>query len=161
MNLELRDLFDADQNDRRTAPSPDIIERDRQRRARTLQIIAAEKDLTAEDCLHAAFIFQHGDESEDYWRSHELAKRAVSLGHPEERKARWLTAASYDRWLTSQGKPQKYGTQFWGDQNGWRLLDYDPATTDEERAEWGVPPIAEALRRVEELNRRGPFIPSR
>lgn len=52
-----------------------------------------------------------------------------------------------------QGKPQKYGTQYvaagprwrvwtWGKR--YRLWDVDPATTDAERAEWGVPPLAAA-----------------
>ena len=33
----------------------------------------------------------------------------------------------------------------------WVLWPVDPATTDAERAEWDVPPLAEALRRAEEL----------
>lgn len=43
---------------------------------------------------------------------------AVELGHPEDRKVRWLVAATYDRWLTARGRPQKYGTQFLKDAVG-------------------------------------------
>jgi hypothetical protein len=48
-----------------------------------------------------------------------------------------------------QGKPQRFGTQYFamgGDLPG--LWQVDPATTDEERAEWDVPPLHEALDRA-------------
>ena len=45
------------------------------------------------------------------------------------------------------GQPQKYGTQF----QAWKLrLPIDPTTTDEERAKFGVPPLAEAEKRIKE-----------
>ena len=157
MHAELKALFAADQDDRKQGiPAADMIERDRVRRRRVKELIGGDEPMTAVDCLHAAFVFQHGEELGDYWTAHELAKKAIELGHPDERQAKWLAAASYDRWLTNQGKPQKYGTQFHGDQNGWRLMDYDPNTTDAERTLWGVPTLAELLRRGEELNRRFP-----
>jgi hypothetical protein len=37
--------------------------------------------------------------------------------------------------------------------NGHRLWDVDPNTTDEERAAWDVPPLAEQPRKTEEANR--------
>ncbi|HWI53073.1 MAG TPA: hypothetical protein VNT01_13115 [Symbiobacteriaceae bacterium] len=159
MNAELAALFEADQNDRKQGTlsghmAEAVAVRDRMRRERVADMITAGDLQSPEDYLQAAFIFQHGEQLEDYWKAHELAKRAVELGHPEMRKARWMAAATYDRWLTNQGKPQKYGTQYWKDQNGWRLMDYDPTSTDEERAQWGVPPLAEALRRADELNQR-------
>ena len=33
------------------------------------------------------------------------------------------------------------------------VYDVDPAVTDAERAEWGLPPLAEAVARAGELNR--------
>jgi len=92
-------------------------------------------------------------EADDYWRAHELARKGADLGH---RGARWLAAAAYDRWLMRQGKPQKYGTQYVPDGERWRLWEDDPATTDEERKEWCVPPLAEAIRRAEEMTRTRP-----
>lgn len=98
-------------------------------------------------------VFQHGEALDDYWRAHELAKNGAELGH---HGARWLAAAAYDRWLMRQGKPQKYGTQYVREGERWRLRDVDPATTDEERGEWNVPPLAEALQRAEEMTRTRP-----
>ena len=50
------------------------------------------------------------------------------------------------------GKPQKFGTQLVEIAGQWKVYDVDPAVTDEERAEWGLPPIAEAHARAAELN---------
>jgi hypothetical protein len=102
-------LFEADQNDRKQGISdPKAAEermiRDRSRRERVAELVDANEVRTAEDFLHAAFIFQHGEHPDDFRKAHELAKRAVELGHPEERKARWMVATSYDRWLTSPSK---------------------------------------------------------
>ncbi len=72
--------------------------------------------------------------------ANQLAERAIELGEDD---ARWLYAATLDRYLTSQGKPQKYGTQYQNVDGKWVLLPVDPATTDEERAEYRVPPLQE------------------
>jgi len=83
-------------------------------------------------------------------REHELALLSSQLGN---RRARWLATASYDRWQMVKGKPQKDGTNYVYDGHADRLWDVDPSTTDEERAEWDVPPLAEQLRKVQEANR--------
>jgi hypothetical protein len=67
--------------------------------------------------------------------------------------ARWLSAASYDRWQMYQGKPQKCGTNYIYDGRKDPLWDVDPETTDEERATWDIPPLAEQLRKAEAVNR--------
>jgi hypothetical protein len=51
------------------------------------------------------------------------------------------------------GKPQKFGTQLVEVEGKWQVYDVDPAVTDAERAEWGLPPLAEAVARAGELNR--------
>ena len=79
-----------------------------------------------------------------------FALRSSELGY---RPARWLAAATYDRWQMYQGKPQKYGTNYVYDGRRDRLWDVDPQTTDEERAAWDVPPLAEQLRKAEEASR--------
>ena len=38
----------------------------------------------------------------------------------------------------------------------WVLHEVDPATSDEERARWDVPPLAEALRRADQMSRNDP-----
>ena len=55
-----------------------------------------------------------------------------------------------------QSRPQKYGTQYRARGDVWELYEVDPETTDAERAEWGVTPLAEARRRAEELTARRP-----
>jgi TPR repeat protein len=114
-------------------------------------MIAAGELQTAEDYFHAAQIFHHGDNINEFERAYALATKAAEMGH---RPARWMAAAACDRWLIEQGQPQKYGTQYSDDGERLWLVDVDPATTDDERAAWDVPPLSEALRRAEEVNRK-------
>ena len=72
--------------------------------------------------------------------------------HPSH--PRWLAAASKDRELTREGKPQLYGTQFRDIGNGMELYPVDPSITDEERARWNVPPLADAKQRAAQMTRR-------
>ena len=156
VNEELRALFTADQEDRRQGLTFELIERDRLRRERVAQLLAAGAAQSGEDYFHAAMLFQHGGRTSSYARAHELALRAADLGFAQ---ARWLAAAAYDRWLMSRSEPQKYGTQYRSEEGRWVLWPVDPDTTDEERAEWNVPTLAAAQRRADELTRRRP--PSR
>ncbi len=154
MHEELARICEQDQADRKGDLPLNLGERDRDRRQRVTELIAEGALQAPEDYFHAALVFQHGDKLEDYRQAHELAKKAAEQGHPT---GRWLAAAAYDRWLMNQGKPQKYGTQYTARGDGpYRLWDVDPTTTDEERAAWNVPPLAEALRRAEVLTRTRP-----
>lgn len=150
MAEELRALFVADQHDRGEGKyGPETAKRDQVRLQRAREIVAAGELDDAEDHFYAAMIFQHGSSLDDFWTAHELSKTAAELGHEH---ARWLAAAAYDRWLMHQGKPQRYGTQFIAMGGGpRRLWEVDPATTDDERAAWGVPALADALARVDGL----------
>src|SRR6266851_5933999 len=158
MNKELLALFEQDQADRRAFEQLDheqiqkMLQRDRERRQRVEELVGSEALQAPEDYFHAAMVFQHGETLEDFWQAHNLAGRGAELGHPN---CRWLTAAAYDRWLMNQGKPQRYGTQYTArDDEPYRLWDVDPTTTDEERAAWNVPSLAEALQQAQELLRR-------
>lgn len=156
MNQELRSLYRADKQERVDQPNVNTAEykamrlRDLQRRERVMALVVANELNTAEDYYHAAQVMNHGDTPDDAQQAHMLALQASGLGH---RPARWLAAASSDRWQMYQGKPQKYGTNYVYDGHGDRLWDVDPNTTDEERAEWDVPPLAEQLLKAEEANR--------
>ncbi len=68
--------------------------------------------------------------------------------------ARWIYAATYDRWQRSLGQPQKDGTQYLSQGEGcnYKFEPYDPATTDAKCAEYGVPTLDEALARVDQFN---------
>jgi hypothetical protein len=156
MNPELRSLYDADRYEHANQAkvnTPDYVAmraRDLERRERILELFKNGELHTAEDYFHAAWIMNHGDTPDDARHAHLLALRSSELGH---RPARWLAAASYDRWQMYQSKPQKYGTNYIYDGKKDRLWDVDPATTDEERARWDIPPLSEQLRKAEEANR--------
>jgi hypothetical protein len=156
MNNELDSLYKADKRERIDQPKANTAEykamraRDLERRVRVMEMSAADELHTAEDYYHAAHILNHGDTPDDAKNAHQFALRSSELGY---RPARWLAAASYDRWQLYQGRPQKYGTNYVFDGQKDRLWEVDPNTTDEERAEWDVPPLAEQLRKAEEANK--------
>lgn len=148
LHSELARLVIADQAERRNvtlaewkARWPVIQAHDAERRARAAKIVDAEKRLTAEDYFNAALIFQHGETEADISRAERLAMRAIALD-PGHGAARWLVAASRDRQRMMVGKPQLYGTQFTRADDGTRVrYTVDQAITDEERAQWNVPPL--------------------
>jgi hypothetical protein len=156
MNNELVSLYKADRQERVNQPKDNTPEykamraRDLERRQRVIEIVVAKELHTAIDYYHAAWIMNHGDTADDARNAHMLALRSNELGH---RPARWLAAATYDRWQMYQGQPQKYGTNYVFDGRQDRLWDVDPETTNEERAAWDVPPLAEQLRKAEEANK--------
>jgi len=162
MSSELQGLFRADQDERVNHPAygtPDywlLRERDAERRKRLQVIIDSGGLKEPEDYYHAAWILNHGERAEEIWQAHILAKEAAELGL---RRARWLAAATYDRWLMYQGKQQKYGTQIVPDGKRQRVWDIEPATSDAERAQWDVPSLAEMKRRAEEVTRNEPMPP--
>jgi hypothetical protein len=144
---ELAQLYDEDQRDRDGDPMridwSVVAPRDEARRRRVSQILDAGGAATADDCRHAAMIFQHGIDDADIERAHALAKQAVAID-PTHMKARWLVCASEDRLLRRRGLPQRWGTQFHVDDGGvWTLEPVDDSVDDAERARWGVPPLAE------------------
>jgi hypothetical protein len=150
-DAELTRLFDQDQRDRAAGELPsDLTARDRARRAMVMRLIDDGRLCTPGDFFHAAMVFQHGRTSGHYHLAFELARRAADAGH---HRARWLAAAAMDRWLMCRGLPQKFGTQYLDRGGGWVLYDVDATTSDEERAAWNVPPLAEAYRHADELNR--------
>lgn len=163
LNAELERLYNEDQADR--APEMGRIDwsvvgkRDEERRKRVLEIVAQGGAKEAPDYYHAAMVLQHGQAPEDFDKAHQWCVKAIELD-PEYPGARWLAAASQDRYLMNLGKPQLYGTQFKRDPKGgpWYLWQVDPSVTDEERAKWDVPPLARAKVRAEALN-AGTFQP--
>ena len=64
---------------------------------------------TAKDLYHAGIIMLHGDSPPDFLTAHRLAVISAVMGL---RQARWLAAASLDRYLMTVGQAQIYGTQF-------------------------------------------------
>ncbi|MCK9877022.1 hypothetical protein MXD61_07910 [Frankia sp. AgPm24] len=114
-----------------------------------MSLLADGQVRTAPDFYHAAMVFQHGSLPEHNHLSFELACRAADAGC---RDARWLAAAALDRWLTRKGLPQRFGTQYFREGAEWEFYPVDPATTDEERLAWDVPPLALAHERLVAMN---------
>lgn len=125
--------------------------RDKKRRQSVLFLYQLGEVWSASDFHHAALIFQHGETAKDYATAQDFAKKAVELG---DMSAKYLVAASTDRYLLSIGKPQRFGTQFIKNKSGeWKLVEpIDPDTTDEERAKYNVPPLSQALKQYKEAN---------
>lgn len=155
INRELADLYTADQADRAGAIGAIdwkvVGPRDVERRQRVDAILAAGGAKVADDYYHAAMVYQHGSDLAEIQRAHELAARAVALDGTHD-AAKWLAAAAEDRALMYQQKPQKYGTQFQKQQGTWVVWQVDPTITDEQRAAWNVPPLAEAHARAAQMN---------
>ena len=110
-NTELNQLFKVDQSEREGANVDwtALYRHDIERRVRLHAMLAKGKVQTATDYYHAAMIYQHGQTPDDYLLAHVLAVTAISKG---SRDARWLAAATMDRYLRSIWQPQVYGTQF-------------------------------------------------
>lgn len=109
---------------------------------------------TAEDHLWAAAALSTSDLTEHLTLAQALALKAAEMG---EERAFTVQALATDRLLWKQGLPQRYGTQIVYEPvlQEWRLYEVDPLTTDEVRKAMGVPPLAELLANVEELNQGG------
>jgi hypothetical protein len=148
---EMKELFELDQRDRDGSLLAEGSEgRDLVRRKRGMEKLRAGEVRSPRDYYYLAMVLQHGGLAEHYHLGFELSRRAAAAGH---RPARWLAAAALDRWLMQTGLPQRYGTQYIGVGGRWALYRVDPATTDDERAAWDVPPLAEAQERAERMNR--------
>lgn len=153
-NPELQALFEADQAARFDEDADwDVVAReDSLRLGRVEQLRQADSLFTANDCFHAAMVFQHGMDSSAYRRAWELAGRAVELDSSHD-VARWLTAATEDRWRLSLGQPQRWGTQFLILDDVWYLDRIDTlAVSDEQRLATGTRTLAEIVAYLTEQN---------
>lgn len=84
------------------------------REATLRAMLAAGEIKTGDDFRDAAFIFQHGDTAEDCLFAHILAIEAIVRGTAA---ARWIAAATLDRYLQFTQHPQVFGTQYITDRN--------------------------------------------
>jgi hypothetical protein len=90
----------------------------------------------------AATLLLDSEHLDDVRQAEALALRAM----PHDRAARPLAATAYDRLRRLAGQPQKFGTQVVESERGLALWPVDPATTDSERAKWGLPALGELQR---------------
>jgi len=84
----------------------------KQHKAREAEVRAllADGELkTGDDFEEASFIFQHGNDADDYLFAHVMAMEAVVKG---DLSARWIEAATLDRYLQLIKQRQVFGTQY-------------------------------------------------
>ncbi|MBL0021214.1 MAG: hypothetical protein IPP23_02220 [Sphingomonadales bacterium] len=152
-NTEMNDLFLADQairldvekrgGWRAVKDDQAFMQRwereDSARLKRTGELLELDALKAGIDFYRAAFIFQHGDKPEDYLKAHHLAVIAISKGYD----ARWISAATLDRYLQSIGKQQIYGTQYRANEAGEYISHpVEPeVVSDAERALLNVPAL--------------------
>ncbi|MBA4053714.1 MAG: hypothetical protein C0490_03290 [Marivirga sp.] len=146
MHKELQSLFEEDQQECLTQPpdgTPEYLalrKKCKHRITVVAEILKSNVRLSGVDYFNACIIFMHGDCPDDFWQAYQAALQSIDQRHEGAKR---FAAAAYDRWLMYQGKPQKFGLQYVPDGIRLRLWDVDPETTDEERAEWDVPPLKE------------------
>jgi hypothetical protein len=155
-NPELATLYEEDQGDRSPSGAKPINwrvvgPRDRQREARVKALYASGDIRTGKDFYRSAMVLQHASKPEDYLLAHEFCVVALAKG---EQSARWLAAATEDRYLMNLKLPQRFGTQYSsaGPNQPMRLHEVAPGVTDALRHELEVPTLSEARRREAEMN---------
>lgn len=155
-NPELAELFNQDQvaRDENFLKNGEQIQGfDRMRRLRVLRLLEDGEVRTPLDHFHAAMVLQHGESPLDYKLAHDLCKKAVEMD-PSQKGARWLMAASWDRYLRSIGKPQWYGTQFSIVDDKYYLMEADLAhVSDDERKAVGTRTIAQIKEFLKKQNK--------
>jgi hypothetical protein len=112
-NPRIKELADQDQADRDDSKGPidwsKVALRDQARQKEARHMLDVGEILTDTDYANAGILFQHGQKPEDYLLAHVLAMGASVRGNVD---ARWLFAATLDRFLNSISRPQIFGTQF-------------------------------------------------
>ena len=152
-------IFDADQHAREKVMQSEtqdwstIEADDAQRRSQTRELLKEGQLHTGRDFRLAAFVFQHGTRPDDYLLAHTLAIVALTQGDVE---ARWIAAATLDRYVHAAGKPQIFGTGF--DIRDGTVAHEGPFNgdliSDDLRRALGVPPVAEQVHEYEAARQR-------
>lgn len=154
-NPELARLYQEDQADRVSKDGKPIdwkvVEpRDKMREKRVKELYANNQLRTGADYYHAAMVLQHAGAPEDYLLAHEFCVVSISKG---DERAKWLAAASEDRFLMGIDRPQRFATQFRSvGSSPMRLYQTDDVVTDELRRALNVPTLAQAKERETRMN---------
>jgi len=115
-----------------------ISQRDEQRQSAVRALLAKGQVETGREYHFAALVFQHSSDPEALVLAHVLAVTAIIQG---DSSAKWLAAATLDRYLQNDKQPQVFGTQFLrqGDNSQWTMEPYNRAAVpDDVRRLWCV-----------------------
>ncbi len=147
----------------RTGPdgeaAAELVQRlDREHTQRMKQIVAEHgwptRSLVGVEGSHAAWLLvQHADRDPEFQaKCLELMRAAVAAGEADASELAYLE----DRVRVAQGRLQLYGTQLESDgTGGWRAKPVeDPGGLDARRAKLGLPPMADYLEMVRQMQGR-------
>jgi len=158
-NSELKKLAQQDQAVRLLPPeeASKVNWHDDDRVQLVLEFLAKGTVQTSEDKFYAALILNHtplgscdgrvvAKSPYNYLLAHYLAKQAFEAGY---KAAGIMVAQTMDRYLSFTVGHQKYGTNRVYDQTTGKeeLVPIDRSVSDSERAKYGVPPLAELLKK--------------
>jgi hypothetical protein len=160
-NAELALLAAEDQAVRMGEEDP---RSDADRGHRVLELLASGAVSTPRDRFNAGLVLQHTGlticdgklislSADNYYLAHHLFQAALDGG---VEAARWLVAASIDRYLSFTEGRQLYGTNRVVDEETGQemLVPIDRRVTDAQRAAFGVPPLERLLAEYPEQARR-------
>lgn len=117
LSEKLKYAYETDQKDRKQLRSfltyfSDLENRDDIRLAQVKELRREDTIKKALDKFYAGFIYHHSDNSSDYKIASKLASEAAeSASLKDNYQVQWLRKATYDRYLLSKGKQEKYNTQ--------------------------------------------------
>jgi hypothetical protein len=110
--------YKTDQTDRMTLSAylglfeESMAKRDNIRLKQVNQLYKNNHIVLPMDKFYAAFIFHHSKKSSFFEIAQKLAGEAAAVSELKgDFVVQWLAKATYDRWMVSLGKPEKYGTQ--------------------------------------------------
>lgn len=150
-NQELQQMYNQDQADRQGDIEKldwhKIIENDLAHQKRVAEMLQQDLVNSPTDYYNAAMIYQHASTPQGYKLAHELAMIAASMGH---KNAKWLSAASWDRFLRSIKHNQRFGTQYYSEHgtNKFQLGETDKEVTDYMRKALRCPTLQQAKDRA-------------
>jgi hypothetical protein len=157
-NEGLARLYEEDQSDRMPKDGKAIdwavvAPRDKKRLNRVREVYEESKLITGADYYHVAMVLQHSNKASDHLLAHELC--VVAIGKGEER-AKWLAAASEDRFLMNIDRPQRFATQYrsTGLDGPMLLYKVEDGVTDELRRAFKCPTLKEAKDREAQFNEK-------
>jgi hypothetical protein len=146
--------------DRDSRTGKKVTRTDEERIKLVLSAIGKGEVKDPEDMFNAALVLQHtpftycenklvSASPDNYLLGHHLFERAFEAGYED---ARYLVAASIDRYLSMTEGYQKYGTNRIINQKTGKeeLVPIDRKTPDSERAKYGVPSLSQLLKEFPE-----------
>ncbi len=144
--------YDEGESERqdRTADATSVLKRDEERVELMRKYDKKGWLCTPESKWQAAWIMVQADDVDTLERAYQLAIESMQERHP---RGPWLVAFTFDRKRVAGGYRQSYGTQTRDDGRGHRcLIEVESDVTDEERAKYQQPPLADVYRKILDLN---------